>query len=108
MSGAPPILLFGEAEYRLLSGVVADRALEVLASQHCAEHWTARLQYPTVAEPSHRDGVVADAVDECADRVYGVESVACNTQRPPIHRAGGLGVGLELVVADVVEGLDDS
>ena len=39
---------------------------------------------------------------------YGVEIIACNTQRPPIHGAGGSGVALELVVADVVERLDDS
>jgi hypothetical protein len=79
MSGAPPVELFGEAKSLLLSEVAADGTLEVLAAQHCAEHWTTGLQYPAGAERSYRDGVVADAVDECTDRVYGVEIVACDT-----------------------------
>jgi hypothetical protein len=80
MSGAPAVVvLFGKAEGLLLSGVGVDRTLEVLATQHRAEHWTTGLQYPAGAERSYRDGVVADAVDECTDRVYGVEIVACDT-----------------------------
>jgi len=72
-------VLFGEAEGLLRSGVVVDRTLKVLAAQHCAEHGTTGLQYPAGAERSYRDGIVANAVDECADRIYGVGSIACDT-----------------------------
>ena len=78
MSGAPPVVLFGEAEGLLLFGGTVNRTREVLAAQHCAEHWTTGLQYAAGAKRSYCDGVVADAVDECADRVYGVGIVACD------------------------------
>jgi hypothetical protein len=54
MSGAPPVVLFGEAEGPLLLGETVNRTLEVLALQHCAEHWTTGLQYPAGAERSKR------------------------------------------------------
>ena len=79
MSGAPPVALFGEAEGLLLSDVSVDRTLEVRAAQHSAKHRTTGLQYPAAAERSYRDGVVADAVDESTDGLYGVEIVACDT-----------------------------
>jgi hypothetical protein len=79
MSGASPVPLLGEAEGLLLFSGTVNRTLEVLAAQHRAEHWTTGLQYPAGAKRSYCDGVVADPVDECADRVYGVGSVACDT-----------------------------
>jgi hypothetical protein len=78
-------VLFGDAEGLLFSGVVVDRTFEVLAAQHYTEHWTTRLQHPAGAERAYRDGVVAYVVDESTDRVYGVEIVACDTERAPIH-----------------------
>src|SRR5215211_7590111 len=79
MSGAPSVVLFGETQRLLLFGGAVDGTLEVLAAQHYTEHRATGLQYPAGAERSYRDGVVADAVDECTDRVYGVEVVACDT-----------------------------
>jgi hypothetical protein len=77
MSRAPTVVLFGEAEG--LFGRAVNRTLEVVAAQHYAEHWTTGLQYPAGAERSYRDGVVADAVNECTDPSYGVGIVACDT-----------------------------
>jgi hypothetical protein len=107
MSSAPPVLLFGETESLLLFGEVVDRTLEVLTAQHSPKHRASGLQDPAGAERSYRNGIVADAVDECADRGYRVEIVACDAQRAPIHRAGGSRVALELVIPDMVEGLDN-
>src|SRR4029453_252492 len=44
MSGAPPVVLFGEAEGLLLFGGTVDGALEVVVAEHGAEHWTTGLQ----------------------------------------------------------------
>src|SRR5215207_9628827 len=107
MSGAPSVVLFGETQRLLLFGGAVDGTLEVLAAQHYTEHRATGLQYPAGAEWSYRDGVVADAVDECTDGVYGVGIVACDTEGAPIHRAGGPGIGLELVITDMVEGFDN-
>jgi hypothetical protein len=51
--------------------------------------------------------VIADTVDEGADRGYGLGIVTCNAKRAPVHGAKGSGTTLELVVPDVVERLDD-
>src|SRR3954454_21324961 len=107
MSGAPPVVLFGDTERLLLFGGTVDRDLEVLAAQHGAEHRTSGLQHPAGGECPDRDGVVADPVDECADRGYRAGSVAGDAERATIQGAGGAGMALKVVIADVVEGLDD-
>jgi hypothetical protein len=81
MSGAPPVVPLGEAEGSLLYGVVVNRTLELLAAQHRAEHRTTGLQHPAGAERSYRYRVIAEAIDECADRGYGVWIIASNTKR---------------------------
>jgi hypothetical protein len=50
MSGAPPVVLFGESKGSLLYGVAMNRTLKVFAGVHCAEHRTAGLQHPACAE----------------------------------------------------------
>ena len=61
---------FGETQCLLLLVDAVDRTLEVPAAQHYAEHRTSGLQHPAGAERSQQDGVVADAVNEGADRRY--------------------------------------
>src|SRR5215203_2670965 len=46
MSGAPPVVLFGETQRLLLFRGTVNCTLEVLAAQHNTEHGATGLQYP--------------------------------------------------------------
>src|SRR5262245_13051380 len=85
----------------------ADGAREFMTLQHQAENRAARLQRPAGTEAGQGNGLIADAVDklrDCRKALRAVACHACGSSACPPRRSCVL---FQLVIADVVERLDD-
>src|SRR5258706_2549638 len=85
----------------------ADRQLKLATAQRHPEDRPPRFEQAARAQAVEAHGVVPDALDELRHRVYRAWIVAGNSERAAFRRTLRSAVVVQLIVADVVEGLDD-
>src|SRR5580693_3298244 len=82
-------------------------ALELRLPQGYAEDGAAWLEDATRPQAVQPDCVIAHALDEAGDDIERRRVVAGDSERPPVGRASRPPFVVKLVVANVVQGLDD-
>src|ERR1022692_3045220 len=88
-------------------GFGAHGQLELGSAQRHAEHGAARFEEAARAQAAEPDSVVTNALDKLSHDGYRVRVVAGDAECAASRRARGPAFIFKLVVADVVEGLDD-